>query len=96
MKQIINLKPRQVLLLTEIEDKVKSARSSNDYLLINFGRSNQFIKIAFCKDQTYVIGYNFWNMDFSVKLNIFMKQYPKVFVSKLSQFIFTWIDKLNR
>lgn len=36
MKQIINIKPRQVIILSEIEDKIKSARNSNDYLLINF------------------------------------------------------------
>lgn len=96
MKQIINLKPRQVIVLKEIEDKVKTARTGNDYLLVNFGRNNQFIKIAFCKDQTYVVGYNFYNMEFSLKLNIFMRQYPKIVISRLSQFIFNWVNKLNR
>ena len=77
MKHIINLPPKQKLLLNDLEMKIKNARNSNDYVQVNFGRKNQFIKIAFSKDQTYTIGYNIWNMEFSVKTNIMIRQYPK-------------------
>ena len=96
MKQIINLKPRQTISLNEIENKVKSARNSNDYILVNFGRKGEFIKIAFCKDQTYCIGYNFWNMEFAVKLNIMIKQYKKTVVTKLANWLYSWVTRLNR
>lgn len=58
------MKPKEKLSLSDLEQKVKSARNSNDYVLINFGRKGEFIKVAFCKDQTYCIGYNFgiWNL----------------------------------
>ena len=96
MKSIINLKPKEKLSLSDIEQKMKSARNSNDYVLVNFGRKNEFIKIAFCKDQTYCIGYNFWNMEFAVKTNIIMKQYPKTVVGTLSNWLYTWVTRLNR
>lgn len=96
MKSIINLKPKEKLSLSDVEQKMKSARNSNDYVLVNFGRKNEFIKIAFCKDQTYCIGYNFWNMEFAVKTNIIMKQYPKTVVGTLSNWLYTWVTRLNR
>lgn len=96
MKSIINLKPKEKLSLSDVEQKMKSARNSNDYVLVNFGRKNEFIKIAFCKDQTYCIGYNFWNMEFAVKTNIIMKQYPKTVIGTLSNWLYTWVTRLNR
>ena len=96
MKSIINLKPKEKLSLSDVEQKMKSARNSNDYVLVNFGRKNEFIKIAFCKDQTYCIGYNFWNMEFAVKTNIIMRQYPKTVVGTLSNWLYTWVTRLNR
>lgn len=96
MKHIINLSPKQKILLNDLENKVKNARNSNDYVLINFGRKGQFIKVAFCKDQTYVVGYNFWNMEFAVKTNIMLKQYPKTVNAKIASYLFDWVNKLNR
>lgn len=96
MKHIINLKPREKLLLNDVEKSVKDARNSNDYVLFNFGRKGEFIKIAFCKDQTYCIGYNFWNMEFAVKTNIMLKQYRVTNVVKISAYITDWINRLNR
>lgn len=96
MKSVINLKPKDRLVLSDIETKMRSARSSNDYILVNFGRKGEFIKIVFCKDQTYCIGYNFWNMEFSVKTNVMLKQYPKTVTNKLAAYLFDWVNKLNR
>ena len=96
MKHIINLSPKQKVLLNDLENKVENARNSNDYILINFGRKGQFIKVAFCKDQTYVVGYNFWNMEFAMKTNIMLKQYPKTVNAKIASYLFDWVNKLNR
>ena len=96
MKSIISVKPKDRLVLSDIETKVRSARNSNDYILINFGRKGEFIKVAFSKDQTYCIGYNFWNMEFSVKTNVMLKQYPKTVNNKIAAYLFDWVNKLNR
>ena len=96
MKQIINLQPMQRITLNELETKIRNARNSCDYILVNFGRKHEFIKIAFCKDQTYCIGYNIWNMEFSVKTNIMLKQYPKIVNNKLAAYLFDWVNKFNR
>lgn len=96
MKQIINMKPKDRISLNEIEIKLANARNSNDYILVNFGRKGEFIKIAFSKDQTYCIGYNFWNMEFQVKTNIMLKQYAKTVNKKLSSWLFNWVNQLNR
>lgn len=96
MRQIITVPYKERININEVEPKVRNARSSNDYLLINFGNRGQWIKIAFCKDQTYVVGYNFTNIEFIYKLNYFMKQYPKTVSGKLSAWVTDWINKLNR
>lgn len=96
MKYILNYKPKEKPLLNDIETKIKSARNSNDYILVNFGRKGEFIKLAFCKDQTYCIGYNFWNMEFQVKTNIMLKQYSKTVPAKLAAWLTEWVTKLNR
>lgn len=96
MKQVMLVKPKERLLLSEVENKIKNARNSNDYIEINFGRKGEFIKIAFCKDQTYCIGFNFWNMEFQVKTNIMLKQYPKTVTGKLALYLTDWVNKLNR
>ena len=96
MKSIIDLKPKDKLVLNDLETKIKNARNSNDYVLVNFGRKGEFIKIAFCKDQTYCIGYNFWNMEFAVKTNILMKQYKKSVNGVLANWLYTWVTRLNR
>ena len=36
------------------------------------------------------------NMEFIVKLNYMMKQYPRVVVGKLSAWLTDWVNKLNR
>ena len=92
----MTLKPREKVTLSDLENKIKSARNSNDYVLINFGKKGEFIKLAFCKDQTYCIGYNFWNMEFAVRTNIMLKQYPKTVTNKLAAYLFDWVNKLNR
>lgn len=96
MKQIINAKPKERLLLNDIETKIKNARNSNDYIIINFGHKGEFIKIAFCKDQTYCVGYNFINIEFMVKTNVMLKMYPKVVNQKLALYLFDWVNRLNR
>ena len=48
MKSIINLQPREKLNLSDVEQKMKSARNSNDYVLVKFGRKNEFIKEEIC------------------------------------------------
>ena len=96
MKSIINLKPKDKVTLNDLETKIKNARNSNDYVLVNFGRKGEFIKIAFCKDQTYCIGYNFWNMEFAVKTNILMKQYSRSVNGVLANWLYTWVTRLNR
>lgn len=96
MKYIVTYKPRERVMLNDMETKMKSARNSNDYVLVNFGRKGEFIKIAFCKDQTYCIGYNFWNMEFQIKTNIMIKQYPKSVPMKLADWLTDWVNKLNR
>ena len=96
MKQVINLKPKDRISLNDIETKLSKARNSNDYILVNFGRKGEFIKIAFSKDQTYCIGYNFWNMEFQVKTNIMIKQYSRTVNKKLSSWLFNWVNQLNR
>ena len=96
MKSIIDLKPKDKLVLNDLETRIKNARNSNDYVLVNFGRKGEFIKLAFCKDQTYCIGYNFWNMEFAVKTNILMKQYKKSVNGVLANWLYTWVTRLNR
>ena len=96
MKSIINLKPKDKVTLNDLETKIKNARNSNDYVLVNFVRKGEFIKIAFCKDQTYCIGYNFWNMEFAIKTNILMKQYSKSVNGVLANWLYTWVTRLNR
>ena len=96
MKYIINLKHKEELQLNDIEDMVRRARNSSDYIDIHFGNKGEFLKVAFCKDGTYCIGYNFWNMEFAVKLNILFKQMPKTINGKIASFITTWINRLNK
>lgn len=96
MKQVIDLQPRQRISLNELEMKVKKARNTNDYILVNFGRKREFIKIAFCRDNTYCIGYNIWNMEFTIKTNIMIKQYPKTVNGRIANYLFTWVNKFNR
>lgn len=96
MKYIINVKPKERLSLNEIERKLKDARNSNDYILVNFGRKGEFIKMSFQKDQTYTIGFNFWNMEFQVKTNTMIRQYPKTVTGKLANWLTEWVNRLNR
>lgn len=96
MKQIIVVPPRQRVLLNEVETKLQDARRSNDYLLVNFGRKGEYIKISFHKDQTYNIGYNFWNMEFMVKTNIMLRQYKVTVNRVLAAWLFNWVNILNR
>ena len=92
----ISIKPRQLIELNDLETKVKNARNTNDYILVHFGRKGEFIKVAFNRDQTYTIGYNFINIEFMTKTNVMIKQYPKTVVSKIALYLFTWINRLNR
>ena len=96
MKYIIKLRRQEQLSLNEIEDKIRGARQSFDYVEVQFGSNfSRFIKIAFCKDQTYCIGFNFWNAEFSIKTNMMIKQYPKTVVNRLASYLTTWVNRLN-
>ena len=45
MRYVINLKPKQQLeSLSDLENKIKQARNSNEYVQVNFGRKGEFIK----------------------------------------------------
>ena len=96
MKYIMTVKPKERVSLNDLENKIKNARNSNDYILVNFGRKGEFIKISFCKDQTYCIGYNFLNIEFMTKTNVMLKQYPKTITGKLAGWLFDWVNRLNR
>lgn len=96
MKHIVNLKHKERLNISEVETMMRSARSSNDYVLINFGNRGQWIKVVFCRDQTYAICYNFINVEFAAKLNYLLKQYKYTAVNKLSKWLTDWVNQLNR
>lgn len=95
-KQIIEVKPRVRLLLNDIESKVRSARNSNDYILVKFGRKGEFIRVDFAKDQTYGVSHNMYNMEFMVRLSVMVRQYRVTNIFKISDFIFDWVNRLNR
>lgn len=95
MKYIINLKKKEQLKLNDIENKIRSARNSNDYVLVNYGTKGDFIKISFQKDATYTIGYNIWNMEFWNKTRILLRQYKVSNVYVLALYLTNWINKLN-
>lgn len=95
-KQIIEVKPRVRLLLNDVENKVRNARNSNDYILVKFGRKGEFIRIDFAKDQTYGVSHNLYNLEFMVKLGVMLKQYKVTNIFKIADFIFDWVNRLNR
>ena len=95
MKYIINLKTKQKLELNDIQTKMRSARNTNDYILVNFGGKGNFMKLSFQKDMTYTFGHNIWNMEFWTKLKIMERQYTISNVNVLSQFLTTWVNRLN-
>lgn len=95
-KQIIEAKPRERLLLNDVEKKVRTARNSNDYILVKFGRKGEFIRVDFAKDQTYGVSHNLYNMEFMVRLNVMCKQYRVSNIFKIADFIFDWVNRLNR
>ena len=95
-KQIIEIKPRVRLLLNEVEQKFRKARNSNDYILVKFGRKNEFIRVDFAKDQTYGLSHNIYNLEFMARLGVMIRQYKVVNVNRISDFIFDWVNRLNR
>lgn len=95
-KQIIEIKPRERLLLNDVEKKVRTARNSNDYILVKFGRKNEFIRVDFAKDQTYGVSHNLYNMEFQVRLSVMIRQYRVTNIFKIADFIFDWVNRLNR
>lgn len=95
MKQIINMGKGDRITLNDLEQRVRSARSSNDYILINM-TENKFIKIAFSRDMTYTVGHNIYNMEFFVKTNVMVKQYPKTVTNKIAVYLFEWCNRFNR
>lgn len=95
-KQIIEFKPKERALLNELENKVKNARNSCDYILVKFGRKGEFIRVDFAKDQTYGVSHNLYNMEFMVRLGVMTRQYKVVNVRKIADFIFDWVNRLNR
>ena len=95
-KQIIEVKPRVRLLLNDVENKVRSARNSNDYILVKFGRKGEFIRVDFAKDQTYGVSHNLYNMEFMVRLGVMVRQCRVTNIFKISDFIFDWVNRLNR
>lgn len=96
MKQIITVPYRNKITTDELETKMRNAKQSNDYIQIKFGNNGKWIKVAFCKDQTYVIGYNFIDVSFATKLSYLVKQYPITVINKLSNWLVDWVNKLNR
>lgn len=96
MKAVVTVPYRDRMDLSDTENKIRNARNSNDYILVYFGNKGQFIKMSFHRDQTYTIGFNFINMEFQVKLNYMMKQYPKIVNGKLAAWLVDWVNKLNR
>ena len=96
MKYIISLTNIQKLDLNDIQKKMRSARNTNDYLLVKYHNDKDFIKVTFSKDNTYTIGHNIWNMEFWTKLKVLLKQYPKSVPDVLAMFLTTWINKLNK
>lgn len=96
MKFIINLKSKQKLELNDIQNKIRSSRNTCDYVLVNYGQRGEFIKISFQKDMTYTVGHNIWNMEFWTKLRVLEKQYTISNVNVLSQFLTTWVNRLNK
>lgn len=96
MKHIVTLKTKERLSLNNMENFIKDARNSNDYVLINFGTRGNFIKIAFSRDMTYTVGYNILNMEFIFKVNLLYRQYPRTVTSKLAAFFTDWVNRLNR
>lgn len=94
-KQIIEYKVKDRASLNELENKVKNARNSNDYILVKFGRKGEFIRVDFAKDQTYGVSHNLYNMEFIVKLNVMVRQYKVTNVRKVADFIFSWVNRLN-
>lgn len=95
-KQIIEIKPRIRLLLNDVENKVRKAKNSNDYLLVKFGRKGEFMRVDFAKDQTYGFSHNLYNMEFMARLGIMVRQYKVSNVFKIADFIFDWVNRLNR
>lgn len=95
-KQIIEVKPRTRLLLNDLEKKIRSAKNSNDYLLVKFGRKGEYIRVDFAKDQSYGVSHNMYNMEFQVKLGVMMRQYKVSNVFKIADFVFDWVNRLNR
>ena len=95
MKQIINMSRGDRITLNDLEQRVRSARSSNDYILINM-TENKFIKIAFSRDMTYTVGHNIYNMEFFVKTNVMVKQYPKTVTNKIAAYLSEWCNRFNR
>ena len=95
-RQIIEVKPRTRLLLNDLEKKIRSAKNSNDYLLVKFGRKGEYIRVDFAKDQSYGVSHNMYNMEFQVKLGVMMRQYKVSNVFKIADFVFDWVNRLNR
>ena len=95
MKYIVNVPHKEKVSLNDIEKKVRSARNSIDYLQVNFGTKGEFIKVVFCKDQTYAIAHNIWNMEFWTKLRILCRQYKVTNPTLIAQFITSWVNRLN-
>lgn len=96
MKYIISLKPKETLDKDKVEEQIRKAKNSNDYIQVKFGDKGQFIKIAFCRDMTYCIGFNFWNMQFQYHTNMMLKQYPKSVTYKLTSWLVEWVNRLNK
>ena len=79
-----------------MEKKIRSAKNSNDYLLVKFGRKGEYIRVDFAKDQSYGVSHNMYNMEFQVKLGVMMRQYRVSNVFKIADFVFDWVNRLNR
>ena len=95
MKQVINMSRGDRITLNDLEQRVRRARSSNDYILINM-TDGKFIKVAFSRDMTYTVGHNIYNMEFFVKTNVMIKQYPKTVTNKIAAYLFEWANRFNR
>ena len=88
------LKRKEQLDEKDIEQKIRSAKQTNDYVQIVFNQ-DKFIKISFEKDQTYTLGYNIYDMTFTYKVCILCKQYSIANVQVLTKFLVQWVNKFN-
>lgn len=95
MKQIINLKRNENPNITKLENAIRDAKQTYDYLQINIPRNNYFIRISFNRDFTYTIGFNIWDLQFFTETNLLYRQYHTAVIAGISKYLDRQIRRLN-